>query len=111
MATPAPQALQRVCPHCATISVTQDRKCPWCRRSFKRAAVLPWVLLIALLQSAITIGAVVYLLTTFGDSLETELDDQVEVVQRDIEKQVDGIDTSIRRKLDRRLPATGATTP
>ena len=45
------------------------------------------------------------MLGVFGDELETELDDQVTLVQRDIEKQVDGIDTSVRRELDRRLPA------
>ena len=108
MATPSGQALQRVCPHCSTIAVTQDRRCPWCRRSYTRR-ILPWIAALALLQTALTIGAVALLLTTFGDSLETELDDQVEVVQRDFEQELEGLEDRVRRELrtelDARLPA------
>lgn len=100
------QALQRVCPHCATIAVTPGRTCPHCGRSYARRSILPWVAALALLQTALTIGAVAYLLTTFGQTLETELDDQVQVVQRDFETQVDGLDRRIRRELDARLPRT-----
>lgn len=104
MATPQGQALQRVCPHCSTISVTGDRHCPWCRSSYTRR-VLPWVAALALLQTALTIGGVALLLTTFGDALETELDDQVQVVQRDFEREIDGLDERVRRELRRELDA------
>lgn len=104
MATQQRQALQRVCPHCSTIAVTPERRCPWCGRSYTRR-ILPWVALLALLQTALTIGAVAYLLTTFGDALETELDDQVLVVQRDFEKEIDGLDRRVRRELRRELDA------
>ncbi len=107
MATPPAPALQRVCPHCATISVTAERNCPWCRRPYSRRLLL-YVALFALVQTAVTIGAVALLLTVFGDTLETELDEQVEVVQRDFEKEIDGLDTRVRRELrrelDQRLP-------
>ncbi len=109
MATPEGQALQRVCPHCSTIAVTPERRCPWCRRSYSRG-MLPWIAALALLQAGLTIGAVAYLLTTFGDALEIELDDQVQVVQRDFEKEIDGLDERVRRELrlelDARLPRT-----
>lgn len=103
MATPPGQALQRVCPHCSTIAVTPERRCPWCRRSYARGSILPWVAVLALLQTALTVGAVAYMLTVFGDTLETELDDQVEVVQRDFERELDGLDTRVRRELRREL--------
>ncbi len=114
MATPPAQPLQRVCPHCATISVTAERSCPWCRRSYRRR-LLPCLAFFAILQTAITIGAVALLLTTFGNTLDTELDRQVTTVQRDIEEQFDGLDTRVRRELreefDRRLPAPATTAP
>ena len=103
MATP--QAIQRVCPHCSTIAVTAERKCPWCRRSYGRGSILPWVAALALLQTALTIGAVAFLLMTFGNALEGELDDQVGVVQRDFEREIDGLDTRVRRELRRELDA------
>ena len=108
MATPQGQALQRVCPHCSTIAVTPEQRCPRCRRSYTRRSILPWVGLLALLQTALTIGAVAVLLAAFGDALETELDDQVSVVQRDFERGIDGLATDVRRELrdelDARLP-------
>lgn len=56
-------------------------------------------------SDSLTIGAVAYLLTTFGDALEIELDDQVQVVQRDFEKEIDGLDARVRRELRRELDA------
>lgn len=103
--SPQGQALQRVCPHCSTISVTAERKCPWCRRSYSRGSILPWVAALALLQTVLTIAAMAFLLTQVGDALEQELDDQVQVVQRDFEKEIDGLDTRVRRELRRELDA------
>ncbi len=105
MAIPQGQPLQRVCPHCSTISVTPERKCPWCRRSYSRGSILPWVAALALLQTALTVGAVAFLLTAFGNALRSELDDQVRVVQRDFEKQIDGLDERVQRELRRELDA------
>ena len=107
MATPPVQALQRVCPHCATISVTAERSCPWCRRSYRRR-LLPYLVLFAVVQTVVTIAAVAALLSVFGNTLDAELDKQVTGVQRDFEKQLDGLDSQIRRELrkelDQRLP-------
>lgn len=46
MATPPAQALQRVCPHCSTIAATNERRCPWCRRSYTRS-IAPYLALFA----------------------------------------------------------------
>jgi hypothetical protein len=106
MATPPDgQARQRVCPHCSTIAVTPEGRCPWCRRLYRRAGVPPWVAALALLQTLLTIGAVALLLAQVGDALETELDDQVGVVQRDFERELDGLETRVRRELRRELDA------
>jgi len=104
MAIPQGQPLQRVCPRCSTIAVTSEARCPWCRRSYSRS-VGSWVAALALLQTALTVGAVAYLLGTFGDALGTELGDQVQVVQRDFERELEGLDSSVRRELRRELDA------
>ncbi len=103
MATPQPP--QRVCPHCATVAATPAPRCPHCRRSYARRSILPWVAVLAGLQTALTVAAVAFLLTAFGDALEGELDDQVEVVQRDFEREIDGLDARVRRELRRELDA------
>lgn len=56
-----------------------------------------------LLFAAGLLAGVALMLTAFGDELETELDDQVEVVQRDFEREVSGLERTIKRDLDRRL--------
>ncbi len=111
---PEGQALQRVCPHCSTIAVTAEGRCPWCRRSYRRRLV-PWVALLALLQVALTVGGIALVLVVAGRAARDELDDQVDTVQRDVTRQVDGLDGRLRRELerelDRRLPAAPATAP
>ena len=112
MATPPGQQRQRVCPHCSSLAVTPAASCPWCGRSYRRRALLPWLALLALVQTALVIGAVAFMLVTFGDTLDAELDDAVTDVQRDFSGELDDLDARVRRELrrelDARLPATTA---
>ncbi len=109
MVTPSGQALQRVCPHCSTIAVTASRSCPFCRRSYHRR-LLPWIAALALLQTVVMVVALAVLLTRVGNDLQDELDRQVSTVQRDLDRQVGGLDIRVRRELrrelDARLPAS-----
>jgi hypothetical protein len=95
---------QRVCPHCARISRAGGRRCPYCSRGFHRR-VLPAVAALLAVTAAVVLGGVWVMLNLFGDELDTELDRQVESVQRDLDRDLQGIQRDIRRELDRRLPA------
>jgi hypothetical protein len=108
MATPPGQALQRVCPHCSTISVTPSGACPWCRRSYRRSGL--WaVAALMVLQTALFVAALAFLLTRVGDAVQSDIDRQVSVVRRDLDRQTHGLDGRLRRELrselDARLPA------
>ena len=108
MAAPTQSATpQRVCPHCATVAYTGAGRCPYCRRSYRRR-ILPAVAAMLLVTAALVLGGVYYLLTEFGDQLDSELDRQVTTVQGDFERDVEGLERSIRRELDRRLPTAPA---
>ena len=108
MASPTQSATpQRVCPHCATVAYTGAGRCPYCRRSYRRR-ILPAVAAMLLVTAALVLGGVYYLLTEFGDQLDSELDRQVTTVQEDFGRDVEGLERSIRRELDRRLPAAPA---
>jgi len=102
MATPAPPTPQRVCPHCATVSFTAGRRCPACRRGFRRHT-LAGVAALLLVTATVVLGGVYAMLLAFGDSLETELDRQVRTVQEGFEDDVNGLERGLREELDRRL--------
>jgi apolipoprotein N-acyltransferase len=103
MVTTSDATPQRVCPHCATLAFTADRRCPYCRKSYERHP-LAGVAAMLLVTAAVVLGGVAYMLTVFGDEVESELDRQVEIVQDDFGRDLRGIQTDIRRELDRRLP-------
>jgi hypothetical protein len=50
------------------------------------------------------------MLVDFGDQLDTELEEQVDVVQRDFDRDVRRLERRIEQKLDERLPPAGTTT-
>ena len=104
-ASSATQPPQRVCPHCSTIARTADARCPFCRRAYRRRSPLPVVAVALLLAVAATLGGVALMLQSFGDSLDRELEDQVDVVQRDFDRDVRRLEQRITEELDRRLPA------
>jgi hypothetical protein len=99
----AAQPPQRVCPHCSTIARTADARCPFCRRPYRHRSLLPALAATFLLTVATTLGGVALMLQTFGDSLDRELDDQVDVVQRDFDRDVSRLERRIEAELDARL--------
>jgi RNA polymerase subunit RPABC4/transcription elongation factor Spt4 len=97
------EAVQKVCPRCSTLAYTGDGYCPWCGGSYKRRR---WTALLALLvvQTALVLGGVAYMLVAAGDELDSRLDDEVSRVERDLDTSFDDVQRSFRRELDRRLP-------
>jgi hypothetical protein len=57
-----------------------------------------------LATAAITLGGTALLLTSFGDSLDQELEDQVDIVQRDFDRDVRRLQRDIEQDLEERLP-------
>src|SRR5918997_1497603 len=102
-ASSAAQPPQRVCPHCSTLARTAEARCPFCHGRYRRRSPLPALVAALLLTVAATLGGTALMLQSFGDSLETELDDQVGVVQRDFDRDVRGLEQRIEEELDRRL--------
>ena len=102
--------MDRVCPHCSTIARTNEARCPYCRRAYRRRSPLPALLAALALAVGITLGGVALMLQTFGDSLDRELEEQVDVVQRDFDRDVRRLEDRIEQQLDERLPPT-TTTP
>ena len=97
------ESVQKLCPSCSTLAFTGDRRCPWCGARYRRRA-WPALVVVMLVQVALTLGGVAYMLTVFGDELDTTLDDQVSEVQRDLDDSFDDVERSVREELDRRLP-------
>jgi RNA polymerase subunit RPABC4/transcription elongation factor Spt4 len=97
------ESVQKVCPSCSTLAYTGDRRCPWCGAGYKRRLWGP-LLALLLVQTALALGGVAYMLTVFGDEVHATLDDQVANVQRDLDESFDDVRRSLREELDRRLP-------
>jgi hypothetical protein len=109
-AVPPGQPPQRVCPKCSTVARTVDAHCPFCGSSYRRRG--PWlgVLFATLLATVAILVGVLAMLVDFGDRLDQELEDQVDVVQRDFDRDVRRLEDRIERQLDERLPQAGGTT-
>jgi len=101
----ATQPPQRACPRCSTIARTADAHCPFCGGSYRRRSPLGAVVATVLLGVAAILAGTALMLSAFGDELDRELDDQVEVVQRDFDRDVGQLERRIARELDERLPA------
>ena len=109
MRQPPGESVQKLCPSCSTLAYTADRRCPWCGAGYRRR-VWPGLLALMLVQTALVLGGVAYMLTIFGDELDSQLDTQVGRVERDLDTSFDDVRRSVREELDRRLPES-ATTP
>lgn len=107
-AAPPGQAPQRVCPRCSTIARTVDAHCPFCGSSYRRRG--PWGALFftAVLVTGAVLAGTLLLLVSFAGRLQTELDDQVGIVQRDLNRTVGRLEDRIQRDLDRRFPQSVA---
>jgi hypothetical protein len=101
------ESVQKVCPSCSTLSYTGDRRCPWCGAGYRRRLWAP-LLALLLVQTALLLGGVAYMLTVLGDELDATLDEQVADVQRDLDESFDDVERSFRAELDRRLPEQAA---
>ena len=54
--------------------------------------------------AVIVLGGVYLMLVVFGTEMEDTLDSEVQRVERELERNFDGIEDSVREELDRRLP-------
>jgi hypothetical protein len=70
--------------------------------------ILAGVAVMLILTAALVLGGVYYMLTQFGDELDSELDSQVRTVRRDFDGDVRRLQRNIEQELDARLPATPA---
>jgi hypothetical protein len=105
-----PGAVERVCPHCARISYEDGRRCPYCGRGFRRS-VLPAVAAMLTVFAVVVLGGVFLMLVAFGNELDSQLDREVGRVERELERNFDGIQQDVREELDRRLPETSGQQP
>jgi hypothetical protein len=71
--------------------------------------ILAGVAVMLVLFAIVILGGVYYMLTQFGDELDSELDTQVRTVQRDFDGDVRRLERNLRRELDARLPALTPT--
>jgi hypothetical protein len=71
--------------------------------------ILAGVAVMLILTAALVLGGVYYMLTQFGDELDSELDTQVRTVQRDFDRDVTRLQRNLERELDARLPASVPT--
>jgi RNA polymerase subunit RPABC4/transcription elongation factor Spt4 len=103
MRQPPGESVQKLCPRCSTLAYTGERRCPWCGAGYRRR-IWPGLLALMLVQTALVLGGVAYMLTIFGDELDSQLDTQVDRVERDLDDSFDDVRRSVREELDRRLP-------
>ncbi|MBA3406675.1 MAG: hypothetical protein H0U06_01225 [Solirubrobacterales bacterium] len=100
------ESVQKLCPSCSTLAYTAERRCPWCGAGYRRR-LWPALLALALVQTALVLGGVGYMLTVVGDELDSALDARVSDVQRDLDDSFDDVRRAVREELDQRLPQTG----
>jgi hypothetical protein len=98
-----PRPVERVCPHCARISYEDGRRCPYCGRSFRRSGLLPIAAMLTVF-AAVVLGGMFLMLVAAGREAEGQLDREVQRVERELERNFDGIQRDVREELDRRLP-------
>ena len=98
------EAVQKVCPHCSTLSYTGARHCPWCGRGFSRR-LWPALLLTGLLTAVVCLAGTTLLLIRAGEEVDATLDDEVTRVERELDRNFDDVRQSVREELDARLPA------
>jgi hypothetical protein len=85
--------------------------CPTCGRPHRRPLGVAPLVALLLVQTALVLGGVLYMLNVFGDELDTRLDDQVTNVQGDIERDLDRVQRAVVRQLRRELDARLGSAP
>ena len=97
------EPVQKLCPSCSALAHTAESRCPWCGASYRRR-VWPGLVVLLLVHGALVLGGVAYMLTVFGDEVDTQLDSEVDRVERDLDDSFDEVEQTVRDELDRRLP-------
>ena len=100
------EAVQKLCPRCSTLAYTGDRYCPSCGAGYRRRRWPPLVALLAV-QTLLILGGTAYMLTVFGEEVDSRLDRQVQRVERDLDRSFERVERTVRQELDRRLPPAG----
>ena len=77
---PDPPPPQRVCPHCARVAYATERRCPYCRRPYRRNTLLG-VAALLLVFTVVILGAAYLMLDTATDRLEVQVDEEVTRIQ------------------------------
>ena len=95
--------VERVCPHCARISYEDGRRCPYCGRSFRRSGLLPIAAMLTVV-AVVVLGGMAAMLIVAGREAEDHLDREIQRVERELERNLDGLEQDVRDELDRRLP-------
>src|ERR1700742_261803 len=88
---------QRVCPKCARISWATGPHCPYCTARFTRATgVTPWMLVAAAVGVLVGV-AIMFLIASH--SLNSQLNDRVDQVNKEIDAQFDQVRTDVNKQL------------
>lgn len=106
----AAQPPQRICPRCSTVARTVDPHCPYCGTSYRRRSPVGAVVAAVLVTTVLVLAGVAGMLVLFGNELDSRINEQVDVVQRDFDRSVTQLEDRIGRELDQRLPQ-GGTVP
>lgn len=101
---------QRVCPHCGRIAHTDDRRCPFCGRGYRRH-LLPSIALLLVVFAIGILGGMAAMFVAVGNRVEDEVDSRVTTVQRSLERSVRRAGDDLGDQLDERLRANGLGTP
>ena len=72
-------------------------------RSFRRSGLLPIAAMLTVF-TAIILGGVALMFVVAGREVDEQLDREVQRVEREMERNFDGIQRDVREELDRRLP-------
>jgi hypothetical protein len=59
--------------------------------------------------AVVVLGGMYLMLVAFGTEMEDQLDSEVQRVERELERNFDGIQRDVREELDRRLPEPTAS--
>ena len=100
----AAQPPQRVCPRCSTVARTVDPHCPYCGTSYRRRSSTGALVAAVLATAVLVLGGMAGLLVWFGNELDRQITDQVDVVQRDFDRSVTQLEDRIERELNERFP-------
>lgn len=96
---PAPPPPQRVCPHCARVAYATERRCPYCRRPYRRNTLLG-VAAMLLVFAVVVLGGVYLMLDTAADRLEVRVDEEVTRIQEEFTQELKALETRLQAQLE-----------